>query len=325
MERRRGLNGKFDLLKVLLCASEEYKDESLTVHFFKPETKELFEGLLEEQRQRRLEVEEEEDEVDGSIRWCEDLPNQMKMQVINSVEEMPFFVETRNVRQSKRRRKASSSQSKRGQNRMEESDDDDDDDDNEGDGGCDDVDNSSEEDEDDNMLSRRIRQKESQNSTFSTRNILQDISNLSLEEHARLETHRTRSSRRNSYSTNSSSGNSIHLLESDHDCHDGMDIVCSDSSSEGTIDLTNNRESDLTTPIRNTKGSQNYDFPSNGGVSRRNQEDHGMTSPIDLISPIPVVAASSRRFQSTFFDDDDEEEEEDGSCNSDGTIDLCSP
>lgn len=324
LERRRGVKAKLDLMKVLVCASEEYKGDPLTVHFLEQETKEIFEGLLQEQRQRRLDLDEEEEEDNNHdhhhSRWCEELPRQMKLQVIDSVEEMPFFVETMKLRQKKRRRKATQRQSKR-RNRIESSCSNNDNDD-DGDVNNDDDDESNDHSEEDSITSHRIGQKESHDSTVSTSNILQDIVNLSLDEHARHETQRNTTTRFDRirptsllYSSDSSSGKSINLLDDSDHSDDCMDIVSSDnsSSSDGTIDLTTNRE--IKTPDRIQVGSQHYDCDV--GSTRRIQ-DEMMDCPIDLISPIPI-AASSRVLQHVFYNEDD------SSCNSDGTIDLCSP
>lgn len=80
LEKQPGYNGRLRLLMILLCESQEFKNESLHVYFFEGEKLMEFNGLFNDF---------EEDE--GEEEWCKVLPAQMGTTLVESVEDMPFY------------------------------------------------------------------------------------------------------------------------------------------------------------------------------------------------------------------------------------------
>ena len=101
LEKQKGYIGKLRLLMILLCASHEFKNESLNVYFFDQDKYLEFDGLF-----NRL---EEEQYDDGEEEWCKALPAQMSARVVECPEEMPFY---RNILATQKRKKDKRSKKK---------------------------------------------------------------------------------------------------------------------------------------------------------------------------------------------------------------------
>ena len=95
MQRRRGVRGKLDILRILLLYCEPFCTFDLNAHFLEQEYEEMFRSLLAEDGMGRcptpLEVEVE---MKGRM---EDLPTHMTCEVLQ-VEQMPFWTEREEAR-----------------------------------------------------------------------------------------------------------------------------------------------------------------------------------------------------------------------------------
>ena len=102
MQRRRGVRGKLDILRILLLYCEPFCQYELNAHFLEGEHEQMFRTLLEEDGMGRgptpLEFEVE-------LRGREmDLPAQMSCEV-RQVEQMPFWTEREEAKARKKARK----------------------------------------------------------------------------------------------------------------------------------------------------------------------------------------------------------------------------
>lgn len=102
MQRRRGVRGKLDILRIMLLYCEPFCTFDLNAHFLEQEYEEMFRSLLAEDGMGRcptpLEVEVE---MKGRM---EDLPTHMTCEVLQ-VEQMPFWTEREEARARKKAKK----------------------------------------------------------------------------------------------------------------------------------------------------------------------------------------------------------------------------
>lgn len=98
LAKASGYVGKLRLLMILLCESQEFKEELLNVFFFDEDVKLDFEDLYRNQEDSFSD--DGDDDMGGSSGWCTALPQQMNANLVNGVEDMPFYC--RNISQSRR-------------------------------------------------------------------------------------------------------------------------------------------------------------------------------------------------------------------------------
>ena len=102
MQRRRGVRGKLDILRVLLLYCEPFCRYELNAHFLEGEHEQMFRALLEEDGMGRGPTPlEAEVELTGREM---DLPAQMSCEV-RRVEQMPFWTEREEARARRKARK----------------------------------------------------------------------------------------------------------------------------------------------------------------------------------------------------------------------------
>ena len=102
MQRRRGVKGKLDILRILLLYCEPFCTYELSAHFLEGEHEEMFRTLLEEDGMGRGPTPLEA-EVELKGRETE-LPAQMSCEV-RQVEQMPFWTEREDARARKKAKK----------------------------------------------------------------------------------------------------------------------------------------------------------------------------------------------------------------------------
>lgn len=118
MQRRRGVRGKLDILRVLLLYCEPFCTYELNAHFLEGEHEQMFRALLEEDGMGRgptpLEAEVE-------LRGREmDLPAQMSCEV-RRVEQMPFWTEREEARARRKAKKERLREEKKRENKAKKS------------------------------------------------------------------------------------------------------------------------------------------------------------------------------------------------------------
>ena len=102
MQRRRGVRGKLDILRILLLYCEPFCTYELNAHFLEGDHEQMFRALLEEDGMGRGPTPlEAEVELRGRER---DLPAQMSCEV-RQVEQMPFWTEREEAKARKKAKK----------------------------------------------------------------------------------------------------------------------------------------------------------------------------------------------------------------------------
>jgi len=313
-----GYVGKLRLLMILLCESQEFKEEKLNVYFFDEDVKLDFEDLYRNQEDS---FSDGDDDMGGSSGWCTTLPAQMNAKLVDGVEEMPF------------RRKIPLRQ-RNGQEQREEVDSDVD-----GDGSGSTGDNvhknghkgNGESDiygENEQSNNHTMSLQHSQTDTFD--HLLQDnqhdadYSNYDFHNTCSpLESHIERmfigeSEKNFSTFALDSKINTTGSPISKHESSNTIDLL--DSSDEEENDLGSEY---CTNIVQNLEASLNQLSTTSMDICSPSRNDDLSTSTIDLTSPTSMYITSSTPLRSDrlvhCLDDSDND-----SCSND-TIDLCSP
>lgn len=109
IESDKSTEGYLRRLLILLCESDYGKPQfscnnELGIYFFENNVRDIFHGLMREYKERQNRSADDSDDEKRSP-FCCTLPNHVKVHLVNSVKDLPFYEKIRSER--KRRRKSS--------------------------------------------------------------------------------------------------------------------------------------------------------------------------------------------------------------------------